>query len=62
MGPGGRSDGNAGARVGAGRMTGGAGRRFGLGLVCGWERGDVDDPWAVRKMTKQSWSRKGLSF
>jgi hypothetical protein len=27
---------------------------FGLGLVCGWERGDVDDSWAARKMTKQS--------
>lgn len=61
MGPGRVGMGMPVARVGDLRMTGGAGRAFGLGLVCGWERGDVDDSWAVRKMTKQSWLRKGLS-
>jgi hypothetical protein len=53
-GVGGGSDRNAGARVGGGRMTCGAMMVLVWALVCGWERGDVEDSWAARKMTKQS--------
>lgn len=51
-------DRNAGARVGGGRMTGGARRGLVSAWFCGWERGDVDDSWAVQEDDKAKLVKK----